>query len=132
MFELNAQAMSSLRSYDSTLTEVSLVSTPQLEWLALFMGWEGFLIESLVGLSFLLPGSWALGRWRDVLLLLFVATTYALVPVFGFAWIVLIMGLASHSGRMPYPKVVYTTVFLLVYIYQFPWHEMGGNLGLIA
>ena len=54
---------------------------------------------------------------RNGLLLFFVATTYAVAPVLGFAWILLIMGLAQCPSSLPKTRLAYMTAFALVYAF---------------
>jgi hypothetical protein len=74
-------------------------------------------IEAAVALAFLLPAR-ALATMRDPLLLLFCATTYAVAPVEGFAWLLLAMGAAqSDPGRLAL-RLAYVATFGLVLVYR--------------
>jgi hypothetical protein len=74
-------------------------------------GWT-LAIEAATALAFLWPGRRA-APLRDPLLLVFCATTYAVAPVQGFAWLLLAMGVAQSPPR-PALRLGYVGVFALV------------------
>ncbi len=76
-------------------------------------GWT-LLIEAAAAASFLAPSTWRLARARDALLVVFCATTYAVIPVTGFAWLLLAMGVAqSPAGRNAW-RAAYVAAFAWV------------------
>jgi hypothetical protein len=92
---------------------VSLTSSARLAALAGAMTWWTVGIEALVAAAFLWPGRRGLPAVRDQLLVAFLATTYLLAPVVGFAWVLAAMGAAQTrlGGR---GVLVYLAVFVLV------------------
>ena len=73
----------------------AFVEPPRLRAFAAVATWGGLLLESLIALSFLMPGSRDGSQLaRHASLLAFCVTTYALAPVAGFGWLLATMGLA--------------------------------------
>ncbi|QSQ12351.1 hypothetical protein [Myxococcus landrumensis] len=130
MAELNTAALHALTNYDSTLGSVQLVSTPAVDGLATLMTRWTLGIELAVSLAFLVPMRGAVARSRDVLLLVFVLSTYALAPVLGFGWVLLIMGLAQCEEDSRLFPVLYLLAFVCLQVYRFPWGSLlqGGGL----
>jgi hypothetical protein len=79
-------------------------------------------IEAAVALAFLAPARSRLGAARHGLLLLFCATTYAVAPVEGFAWLLLSMGVAQCELERVRTRLTYVGVFGLVLLAaRWPW-----------
>lgn len=82
-------------------------------------------VEVLLAATFLWPG----GRWarlRDPLLIGFCLTTYAVAPVYGYAWLLLAMG-AAQSGRARVVRWAYVAAFGAVLLYrELPWVTLLG------
>jgi len=118
-FNDNQAAVSTLKAYSSTLEQVTLDGPALIRTLSAGMVAWTLAIESAVIGSFLWPGAsvWA-ARARDVSLLTFVVTTYALANVGGFAWILLIMGLAQVRAERAQWRLGYLGVLVLVILYQ--------------
>lgn len=82
-------------------------------------------LETIVALSFLWAGERGLARVRDVALLLFCGTTYAVATVEGFAWLLLAMGLAQCDAARARMRLAYLAVFILVLFYrELPWADL--------
>jgi hypothetical protein len=84
-------------------------------------GWD-------VSLQFLMGALLLFRRTRTdqlahVLLLFFIFTTYIPAPVFGFGWILAIMGFTLAKDRFPRIAVVYLLCFFMILLYQLPWRE---------
>lgn len=100
------------------------VETPALRTLATFATWCTLLLESAVALLFLLPGRNAVGRLRDLSLLVFCATTYAIAPVPGFGWLLLAMGIAQCPEDERRTRWLYLACFALVLLHDHvPWFD---------
>jgi len=77
--------------------------------------------QTLVAITFLAPTNSRLGRLRDVALLLFCYTIYAVVPVVSFGWLLLAMGV-SQSRPSTALRVAYLGAFvMLVFYVEVPW-----------
>ena len=89
-----------------------------LVWLS--TAWNLF-EQTLVAVTFLAPTNSRLGRLRDVALLLFCYTIYAVVPVVSFGWLLLAMGV-SQSRPSSVLRVGYLAAFLILVFYiEVPW-----------
>lgn len=114
-------------------SSVTLHSAEAVRWLALFMTWWTVLIEGGLALVFALPSSRRVDDCRHAMLLLFGATTYALAPVKGFGWLLMIMGLAQCRTRPPHTidategeerpgwAAAYLAAFALIQVYSIPY-----------
>jgi hypothetical protein len=71
-------------------------------------------LEGAVAASFLAPAKMHLGRVRDVLLLVFCVTTYAVLPVKGFGWLLLAMGAAQSPPERRGVRASYLAAFAWV------------------
>jgi len=99
-----------------------LLEPPRLRAFASVATWGGLALESALALLFLLPG----GGWRNparhLALLCFCAVTYAIAPVAGFGWLLLVMGLVLCEPRQRVLRGAYVAAFLLVLVYaEVPW-----------
>jgi len=68
-------------------------------------------LEGAVAACFLAPARMHLGRARDVLLLVFCVTTYAVLPVKGFGWLLLAMGAAQSPPERRGVRAAYLAAF---------------------
>ena len=96
-------------------------TVPTSLWiLAGFSTWWSILEQSAVAITFLAPaGSWLYQR-RDLFLILFCLTAYAVAPVAGFGWLLIAMAVSQcETGRT---RSVYLLSFALLTIYYYmPW-----------
>lgn len=100
------------------LQPAMLKTTTSLWTLAILLTWWTVVIETIVAVAFLLPASLRLSRSRDWILLLFVTTTYAVAPVAGFGWLLLVMGLAQSDQRNVFLRAAYLGCLVLVLAYK--------------
>ncbi|HHP7231761.1 MAG TPA: hypothetical protein ACFCUY_13000 [Xenococcaceae cyanobacterium] len=100
-----------LKRLPDTLISVKLASTPSLERFALMASYWTLLIEGSITVAFICSGISWLCRYRDWLLLFFIATTYFLLPVLGFAYVLMIMGFAQCPPQKIFTRIAY--LFLL-------------------
>jgi hypothetical protein len=123
----NRRAVEAAVAYSAEVSAVDLESTPGVAAAARALAWGTLAIEALVALAFLAPlrRPWD-DRLRAPLLLAFVVGTYAMAPVIGFGWMLLILGLAQAPDRGPIPAA-YVLLFLLLPLYQTPWHDLLGG-----
>jgi len=129
MVEGNQQALGSLLQFQSSLMEVRLQSSPSLAFLARLLTYGSVFLEGLTAIAFLAPatgpGASLHRRLRHLLLLAFVLSTYALAPVIGFGWLLLVMGLA----QLPRDSSIawaYPATFLFLQLYRVPWGDLIG------
>ncbi|NEP16858.1 MAG: hypothetical protein F6J97_08120 [Leptolyngbya sp. SIO4C1] len=99
-------------SLSATAAPAALHTTSLLTWTSLLLSYWTIAIEGLIAIAFLFPRLKRLHALRDGLLLLFILTTYTLIPVFAFAAILLLMGLAQTYS--PRRQRVYLILLLLL------------------
>ena len=73
----------------------ALQSSPRMAAMSLILSYWTIFIEAIVALSFLLPRPKRFVQLRYGILLLFIFTTYTVIPVLAFGALLLIMGLAQ-------------------------------------
>src|SRR6266568_2691837 len=89
---------------------------------AIAMSWWDVGLQLTIGVLLLF-------QWRrtdliaHLLLLFFIFTTYIPAPVFGFGWILAIMGFALAKDRFPRIATAYLVCFFAILLYQLPWRE---------
>jgi len=102
--------------------ELELPATPRARVAALVLTWWDASLQLLIGLL-LLFRLCATDRFGHILLLLFIFTTYLPAPIFGFGWILAIMGLTLAKDNFPGIAVVYMISFVAIILYQLPWRD---------
>ena len=90
-----------------------LLSSPRMAAVSLVLSYWTILIEAIAALSFLLPRPKILARLRYGILLVFIFTTYTVIPVLAFAALLLIMGLAQCMQDRPGWNSFYLGTLLL-------------------
>ncbi len=98
---------------------IRLAGSEGLRKLCLGMSYWTLLIEGVVAFTFLVPRTPLLGRYRDVFLMVFVATTYFLLPVAGFAFVLTLLGLMQCERGIF--RRIYLVLFICVQLVQVPW-----------
>jgi hypothetical protein len=94
--------------------DVSLVSSPNLRYIALFLAYWTIFIEGMLAITFLAPQKSWLHRNREWFLLCFIFTTYPIATVPGFA--TLLAGLAFAQAYKVGKPNAYAFVYLLIFI----------------
>lgn len=113
--EMGSLARKDLLVFGDLTVPIDTVSSPRLQIMAQVMTWWTILIEVVVAVLFLWPEDRGPSRWRDPALLLFIATTYPIAPVIGFAWVLAAMGTAqSTTSSYRYGVVLYVAVFIFM------------------
>jgi len=83
------------------------------------------LIEGAVALAFLWPVRRGLSRLRDTFLLCFCATTYTMVTVEGFGWLLISLGVAQCEPRRKRTRLSYLATFgLILFCREVPWLQL--------
>jgi hypothetical protein len=89
---------------------------------ALALTWWDLSLQLLIG-SLLLVRRPVTDKFAHILLLFFILTTYLSAPVFGFGWILGIMGFTLAKEKFPRIAAVYMICFVVILLYQVPWRE---------
>lgn len=113
-FLMNARLLRVLEEYPGAEVSVGLVTTTRLWLFALFSSWWVLVIEALLALTFCLPMVSALDRRRDLVLLLFIGTTYVVAPVDVFAMLLAVMGFAQCAPERIGCRRAYLIAFVLL------------------
>ncbi len=125
--ESNLDAYRQLRSIDQTVDSVDISWPAGMHWLAALMTAWTVLIEGLLAAAFLLPGSRLASRWRDGLLILFMLSTYLVVPVMGFACLFVTLGIAQcRTGTRRGARM--RTAYLLTNLFLFAWYSLRWQI----
>ena len=102
--------------------ELNIGGTDRARVAALVLTWWDFSIQLLIG--FLLLWRRALtDKLAHILLLFFIFTTYLPAPLFGFGWILGIMGLSLAKEKFPGIAATYMASFVMILLYQLPWRD---------
>lgn len=107
-----------LIAWDGAKTSAQFHTTPRLATVSTALAYWTVLIETCIAAAFLWPVDRGPSPWRDLPLLVFIVSTYAVAHVGGFAWILVILGLAQASRSLPYRRLVYLTALGLVILYE--------------
>jgi hypothetical protein len=122
--ESNAHALAAVPEGAEPIEPPSLIEPARLRALATVSTWGILVLESVVAMAMLAPlpaAAWAT-TLRHGSVLAFCVVTYAVAPVAGFGWLLLVMGLAMSAGRKLLLAGVYVVAFLLVLFYtEVPW-----------
>ena len=98
-----------------------LFRNEKLVLLAGVMTWLNYLIEAAIAVLVLLPLS---VRWSIIMHLLligFIAAVYAVAPVLGFGWLLVIWGYCLAPNELVTLRLSYIALFLLLCVYEAPW-----------
>ena len=104
-----------------------LHATPRFMRLVQAITWGGLALESVIALLWLAPiRRRALLLARHGAILVFCLATYAVAPVAGFGWLLLVMGLASSSVEQRTLRAAYVATFCVVLLYaEIPWASLA-------
>ncbi len=102
--------------------EVHIVGSDRARVAALTMTWWDVSFQLLIGALLLLRRVRA-DEIAHILLLFFIFTTYLPAPVFGFGWILAIMGFTLAKDAFPKIATAYVVCFFAILLYQLPWRE---------
>lgn len=94
--------------------ETFLTSNPQLAFFSVVLSYWTLFCEGIIAIAFLVPQLKWLYERRDYLLILFIITTYPLVPVGGFAGLLAVIGFAQCSADRPRIEFTYFLLFILI------------------
>ncbi|MGH9840893.1 MAG: hypothetical protein ACREEM_19130 [Blastocatellia bacterium] len=128
MLELNEIARRALTNYDSSLSDVQLVLDASLQRAAVSVSWWALVMEAAIALAFLIPVRWRISGIRHVLLLAFVISTYAIAPVIGFGWLLIIMGFVQCDRSVKTTRLLYLLSLLVLQAFRLPWSAISDSL----
>ena len=100
---------------------VALNSTPFIRQLAFASSLWTLFIEALVGIVFLLPEKVKLYRYKHAIMFFFIASTYMVVNVAGFHYILILMGITSTEPQSKRANVGYLVLLILFELRKVPF-----------
>lgn len=119
----NRALIQTLRAYPSDGLSIALNAAPGVRILALVLSYWTLLIEGAVAVAFLTPSRFRWVRWRDMLLITFIATTYFILPVTGFAFALALLGFAQCEPERKAMRVTYLLLFVAIQLTRIPWDD---------
>jgi len=115
------------RLHDPKRAVPIFVEPPAQRRLASLATWGGLAMETVVAVTFLLPGRVTTALLRSTALLVFCAVTYSVAPVSGFGWILLAMGVAQCPPDAHGLRLLHVVCFALLLLYrEIPWLAWFG------
>jgi hypothetical protein len=122
----NRNAFISLLHSHAPLMPVQLHDILWVGAVARVMAWWTVLVEGSVAVAFLWPAR-RRSIWRDVLLVVFIVTTYPVASVVGFGWIVAILGIAQTTSG-PAWRLIYLAFFATLPLAELPYGSLIKRL----
>ncbi len=107
--DLENQALVKDLTDQSTPGSVQLKRPETMQVAARILTWWTVIIESLLAIVFLTE---LLSSWRDVILQVFIATSYAFIPISGFGIVIVALGLGQSEVRWRYTRLTYVALAL--------------------
>lgn len=96
---------------------LAVADAVRVSWVAPILTWWTVFIEGLVAAAFLWPEGRGLSRWRDLVLLVFMLSTYVIAPILYFAWVLCAMGVVQCDvGRWRYWPLLYVGTFVVLIV----------------
>jgi len=102
--------------------DIHIAGSDRARVAGLAMTWWDFSVQFCIG-ALLLIRRRRTDAIAHVLLLFFIFTTYLPAPVFGFGWILAIMGFTLAKEQFPRLAVAYVVCFFAILLYQLPWRD---------
>ena len=107
----NVEAVRDLRATSGSAADVTLHSSNTVGVVASILSVWTVLIEAAVAVAYLIPRT-VLFRYRDVILFIFILTTYPVAPVVGFGWVLVAMAVSQMDSDRTGLKVAYLGLFV--------------------
>lgn len=123
----NRELMRTLRSLPADQLSIQLKSTDATRWAALGLSYWTLFIEGFVALAFLVRSQSRVGRLRDVALMTFIATTYFILPVTGFAFMLALLGFSQCEVEQSRTRIAYLFLFLAIQLTRVPWDDFVAS-----
>ena len=111
---------------DDALT-VELVTSPRLRITALVASYWTLLIEAAIAVSFIPGVARRVASARHWLLMAFVVTTYPVVPVLGFGFVLTVMGLSQTAPTDRRVRAAYLSLLVVMQLGRIPWQQAIGG-----
>jgi hypothetical protein len=120
--EANRLALAPVPHGAALIDPPAVVEPLPLRTFAAVSTWAVLGLEAVVAVLMLLPVGQRLIGLRHAALLIFCCVTYAVAPVAGFGWLLLVIGLAQVDATRTWLSRTYVAAFLSVLFYsEVPW-----------
>ncbi len=125
--EFDQVARDALTNFESELTEVSIRLPDKLGPLSLVLTWWTLVLEGLITVCFLVPARFKWTRLGDLLLMVFIASTYLIAPVIGFGWLLILMAVISTDPERLAIRFSYLMLLLVLQLFRLPWSQVADS-----
>jgi hypothetical protein len=123
--ETNRRTLEPLPEGAEPLEPPAVVEPVRLRAFAYVSTWGVLALEAALAVAMLMPTSAFVGVARHAALLTFCVITYAVAPVAGFGWLLLVMGAAQVESERRWLTTIYVAGFVLVLFYsEVPWTRL--------
>ncbi|WP_299554778.1 hypothetical protein [Seonamhaeicola sp.] len=112
----NETNIENLMSTTNPNTVFTLNGAQNLHSIGLMISYWTIFIEGMIAISFCLPGSFLLSKYRNIFLIAFVLTTYPIATVYGFAIILTTLGFIQSTTKKN-QLTKYSLFYLIVFIF---------------
>lgn len=102
---------------------IDLPTSDALRISTLALSWAGMSVEGLIGVLHALRGE-RLAQLRHLAYWAFVAGTYFLFPVMGFAFVLGVLGYAQCTVDQPARRFAYLVLFGVIHLTVLPWQSL--------
>ncbi len=117
VLEINRDLASDLKNNPS-IRETVLEVPPNVRYIALLLTWWTLIVEGMIAVLFLWRPALRFRGIRDVVLGVFIITTYPVASVIGFAWLLVCMGTAQVQRSSAALKVFYIILFVVLSLFS--------------
>lgn len=111
-------------SHASAGASIAIPDSAPLRLFAMTLSWTGLAIETAVGTVHLLGASGRLYAYRHSCLILFIASTYFLLPVMAFATTLAVLGFAQCRSADEDLKIGYLVLLAWMHLAMIPWQRL--------
>ena len=108
--------------------EFQIFSSNNTQIIAQFITWWTIVIEASIAVLFLMPTNSFTEISRNVLLLIFIVTTYCIFSLVSFGWLLVILGISQCTSKRPYFIILYFVALILLFLYEIPFSNVTSNV----
>ena len=108
--------------------EFQIISSNNTQIIAQFITWWTIVIEASMAVLFLMPNNSSTEISRNVLLLIFIVTTYCIFTLVSFGWLLIILGVSQCTSKRPYFIILYFVALILLLLYEIPLSNVISNV----
>lgn len=119
----NETNMQNLLSTNNTDFLFNVNGAKSLSDVGLIISYWTIFIEGMIAITFCLPSSFFLSKYRNIFLIVFILTTYPIATVYGFAIILAALGFIQSikTNKLTKYSIFYLCVFILLPLIKIPF-----------